>query len=117
MSSDDTPPEDQSTHTSNQTTTTFSRRALLQSSAFRWSVVSPEAAQTADGAAWKRPCHSLCGKGHVGISATIPLGGIKSPLTTGLFTAPPAPTNAHEKPPTSQPLLDVLHRDELEGDG
>lgn len=49
--------------------------------------------------------------------ATAPLGGIKSPLTAGLFTAPPAPTNTHEKPPTSQPLLDVLHREQLEGDG
>lgn len=49
--------------------------------------------------------------------ATIPLGGIKSPLTIGLFTAPPTPTNAHEKPLTTQPLLDVLHGEELEGYG
>lgn len=52
-----------------------------------------------------------------GSPATTPLDGIKSPLSTGLFTAPPAPTNAHEKPHTSQPLLDVLHEEELEGDG
>lgn len=49
--------------------------------------------------------------------ATTPLCRIKSPLTTGLFTVPPAPTNTHEKPPTSQSLLGVLHGEELKGDG
>lgn len=65
----------------------------------------------------------LLGRDHVtacvgrdtwGYLATSPLGGIKFPLTPGLFTAPPALTNAHEKPPTSQPLLDVLYGEELE---
>jgi len=80
-------------------------------------VVSPEAAQTADGAAWKTPCHSLCGKGHWVSPANNSLGGIKSPLTTGLFPAPTAPTNAHEKLATSQSLQDVLHGEELGGAG
>lgn len=48
---------------------------------------------------------------------TASLGGIKSPLTVGLFTASPSLTNTHEKPPTSQPLLGLLYREELEGDG
>lgn len=62
-----------------------------------------------------RDCATACvGRDTWGYPATSPLGGIKSPLTLGLFTAPPAFTNTPEKPPTSQPLLDVLYGEELE---
>lgn len=113
--SDDTPPEDQNTHTSNQTTNTFSTRAVLQGSA-SWCLWFPPNQHGLQ--------MGLFGRDH-GIScvrrdmwqppATTPLSGIKPPLTTSLFTTLPAPTHAHEKPPTSQPLMAVLHWEELEG--